>query len=74
MIFKINEKKTHFDIFFNKDALTMIYLYKVLFLYNCFLDGWLIEINNKNQIKLTKAKYPEFSIENFIRDNKLFNY
>ena len=47
-------------------------LYKILFLYNCFLDGWLVELTN-NKVKLYREKCNGFNLNNFITTNELIN-
>jgi hypothetical protein len=54
-----------------------IFLYKILFLYNCFLDGWKIEIINskvklKRDISLYNNIYKNFNIDKFIINNYLY--
>ena len=48
-------------------------LYKVLFLYNCFLEGWEINFELKNQIKLKKTGIKNFNINKFISENHLID-
>lgn len=47
------------------------YIYKILFLYSCFLDGWTINIENQYSVKLRKKSANNFNLNTFIAEYKL---
>lgn len=59
-----------------------VYLYKVFFLYNCFLDGWVIDVyNGEVKLKIKKIdlkrsdyikKNLDFDVDEFIEHNDLY--
>jgi len=53
-----------------------IFLYQILFLYNCFLDGWKIQINDgKVKLKINNTSYNSINntINNYNKDNYEYN-
>jgi len=58
-----------------------VYLYKILVLFNCFLDGWCVEIyNGRVKLSINKSKLIQpdytyekaFDIDGFIEHNSLY--
>jgi len=54
---------------------SIVFLYQVLFLYSCFLDGWMINIaDGKVKLEISKKKQNNvlFNIDKFIIYNHLY--
>ena len=69
----ICEKERIINLYYKSMEDLYVYMYKILVLYNCFLDGWNIKIENYEKIKLVKELNENFNMINFINNNYLLN-